>query len=115
MARIADVWPLLLLNPRYLEGGPSAAACLRARVKGFSFSIYLSICLSIYLSMCVIHIRTYTLVYIQAAEEKRKAHVCHMYMMCTLVLCVHSCLCVCACVRTHSSAECDTSSAECDT
>ena len=75
MARIADVLPLLLLNPRYLEGGPSAAACLRARArdKGFSFSMYLSICLSIYLSMCVIHIRTYTLVYIQAAEEKRKA------------------------------------------
>ena len=82
MARIADVWPLLLLNPRHLEGGPAAAACLRARDKVFSFSIYLSICLSIYLSMCVIHIRTYTLMYIQAAEEKRKAEEAKRKVLC---------------------------------
>ena len=64
MARIADVLPLLLLNPRYLEGGPSAAACLRARArdKGFSFSIYLSVYLSIYVChpYTYIHIGVYT-------------------------------------------------------
>ena len=70
MARIADAWIRPLLNARYLEGWPSAAACLQARDTGFHF---LSVYLSIYLSMCVIHICTYTLMYMQAAEEKRKA------------------------------------------
>ena len=65
MARIADVLPLLLLNPRYLEGGPSAAACLRARArdKGFSFSIYLSVCLSIYLCVSSIYVHTHWCIY----------------------------------------------------
>ena len=72
-----EIWYLLVLLQCWCLVNRSASSLLGSvwwlsdmlAGTGFSFSIHFSI----YLSMCVIHICTYTLMYMQAAEEKRKA------------------------------------------